>query len=307
MSKVILILLGVLLAAGNAYAVVVTFDTDLEGMVGDTFDPGPRPPYTNNDPVWQGSAGSGGAAGWAGCLVMTGGTTVGGPSIGLNKGTNTDLAGDWVSKYGDGGTVLTWSVDVYCDQALPVFNGITPRIISGVNDWAYDGLGAGSISAGWTTISTEFDTAWTDPQAVAAGWRKIQTGSFSGVADNVSHFEVKYRVFPDFTGQLPDGAMYGYDNFAIRGPAMPGDVNNDGFVGGYDLTQIIQNWGKTGAIRTDGDLDGSTVVGGADYSEVVSNWGNGTLPTEPGAVPEPAALSLLLLGAVGLLKRRALA
>ena len=88
---------------------------------------------------------------------------------------------------------------------------------------------------------------------------------------------------------------------------MAGDVNNDGFVGGYDLTQIIQNWGKTGAVRTDGDLDGSTVVGGGDYTEVVSNWGNGTLPTEPGAVPEPAALSLLLLGALSLLKRRALA
>ena len=221
MRIVTLVLLGLLMASGSAFGVLVDFDSDLEGMDGDTFDPGPRPPYTNNDPVWQNSAGSGGATGWAGCQVITLNTTVGGPYLGMNKGTNTDLAGNWITKYGGGGTELTLSIDVGSSAAVAQFNGLSPRIISGNSDWIYDGLGAGSLAVGWTTLSLTFDTAWTDAQAVAAGWRHIDYGAppaemlFSVNATNVGHFEFKYRKLADNTGQLPDGAMFGFDNIDI--------------------------------------------------------------------------------------------
>ncbi len=90
----------------------------------------------------------------------------------------------------------------------------------------------------------------------------------------------------------------------LRMAPIAGDVNDDGFVGGHDITAIIQNWGMTEARRMDGDLDGDGSVGGADYTEVQSNWGNGTPPEPPGAVPEPAAFSLLLLGGLALIRRR---
>ena len=87
--------------------------------------------------------------------------------------------------------------------------------------------------------------------------------------------------------------------------AIPGDVTADGWVGGADLTAIITNWGMTGATRTDGDLSGDGTVSGPDYTEVITYWGSGTPPPEPGAIPEPATLGLLLAGALaGLIRRR---
>ena len=90
----------------------------------------------------------------------------------------------------------------------------------------------------------------------------------------------------------------------------PGDVNKDQFVGGYDLTQIIQNWGMTGAAWTDGDIDGpggvpDGLVGADDYTAVLTNWGTSYAPEPPGeAVPEPATLALLIIGGLSLIRRR---
>ena len=87
---------------------------------------------------------------------------------------------------------------------------------------------------------------------------------------------------------------------------LPGDVNGDGWVGGLDLTLVITNWGKNPATREQGDLSGDGTVAGADYTEVITYWGTGTpLPPEPGIIPEPATLGLLLAGALaGLIRRR---
>ena len=88
---------------------------------------------------------------------------------------------------------------------------------------------------------------------------------------------------------------------------LPGDVDGDGYVGGSDLTALITNWGMTEATREQGDLDGDGTVSGPDYTEVITYWGSGTFPGEPGAIPEPATIGLLLLGALSLLSRRQLA
>ena len=90
----------------------------------------------------------------------------------------------------------------------------------------------------------------------------------------------------------------------------PGDVNKDQFIGGYDLTQIIQNWGMTGAAWADGDTDGpggvpDGLVGADDYAAVLTNWGTNYAPEPPGeAVPEPATLALLIIGGLSLIRRR---
>ena len=87
-------------------------------------------------------------------------------------------------------------------------------------------------------------------------------------------------------------------------PIIPGDVNEDGWVAGGDLTTVITNWGMAGAVRTDGDLNGNGTVDGPDYTEVLTYWGSGIAPEPPSGVPEPATLVLLLAGGLALLRRR---
>ena len=112
-----------------------------------------------------------------------------------------------------------------------------------------------------------------------------------------------------------EGRLYKYNDgntFALEGVwYMPGDVTGDGWVGGSDLTTVITNWGMTGATHADGDLSGDGTVSGPDYTAVINNWGSGIPmdepmpPYEPGGVPEPATLALMLAGVLsGLLRRR---
>ena len=82
----------------------------------------------------------------------------------------------------------------------------------------------------------------------------------------------------------------------------PGDVDDDNFVGGADLTTVLTNWGNSGVTWTDGDVDpyndgittGDDFIGGGDYTAVLTAWGTSYGPE---AVPEPATLLVLLAGA----------
>ncbi len=96
---------------------------------------------------------------------------------------------------------------------------------------------------------------------------------------------------------------------------LPGDVDGDDFVGGADITQVISNWGMASPTWSDGDVWDSTgeqsgsdgVIDQDDYDEVVGLLGTDYSLPEPGessGLPEPATLSLLLLGSLALLRRR---
>jgi len=85
-------------------------------------------------------------------------------------------------------------------------------------------------------------------------------------------------------------------------PALAGDANLDGSTSFTDLLVMGQNYNRAGRTWTEGDFDNDGAVGFADLLMLSQNY-NRTAPS-PQAVPEPGAVGVLALGALGLLARR---
>ena len=105
-----------------------------------------------------------------------------------------------------------------------------------------------------------------------------------------------------------DGGLTSIQLDAILASAtlLDGDLNGDGFVGVDDLNIVLLNWNQsvTPGDLAAGDGDGNGFVGVDDLNIVLVNWNNGTPPADPGNIPEPATLGLLLLGLPCLSSRR---
>lgn len=174
-----------------------------------------------------------------------------------------------------------------------------------LNAFAYDSWHTYTLVVDVSTANDDFIKLWIDdPTTLGTPDAEITGQSLTpGTTGNVQKFLMRNNS-GDNTFQL-DYVKMGTGIF-VPDP-IAGDVNEDGLVGGYDITKVIANWGETGQTRADGDLSGDGTVDGTDYSTILSNWGNTPLapaPPEPPAVPEPATLLVLLSGALLAIRRR---
>lgn len=92
---------------------------------------------------------------------------------------------------------------------------------------------------------------------------------------------------------------------------LEGDLNGDGFVGLDDLDIILNNWNQTVTVGDplQGDISGAGgtpdgYVGLDDLDVLLNHWNEGT-PPPTNAIPEPASLMLLSMGALALMRRQA--
>jgi hypothetical protein len=88
---------------------------------------------------------------------------------------------------------------------------------------------------------------------------------------------------------------------------FPGDANWDGTVDIADLSILLANFDKTGMTWASGDFNADGSVDIVDLSNLLTNFDKTAVASAPSiaAVPEPSSAVLVVITAVGLLRRRA--
>jgi hypothetical protein len=104
-----------------------------------------------------------------------------------------------------------------------------------------------------------------------------------------------------------------YDDFFIdiipAAVQIPGDANHDGAVNTADFNELAAHFNETttlvwanGDVTADFNADGK--INALDFNTIAANFGATPAAVLAAAVPEPSALGVLGLGALGVLRRR---
>jgi hypothetical protein len=124
----------------------------------------------------------------------------------------------------------------------------------------------------------------------------------SGLCPALPGYEaVNLTAGTPFVGEMETVATTTLENIESF---LLGDANNDDVVSAGDYATVQANFGNTGISGGEllGDANGDGVVSAGDYASVQANFGN-IFPTLT-PTPEPATLSLLVIGGLALIKRR---
>ncbi len=156
----------------------------------------------------------------------------------------------------------------------------------------------GAVTAGWTD---NFALGTLTLGEANAGRIRLVDNS-----DNQPGWEGAEAVYVDGLALNPgatidlNGLKLYYLNGGPPKQFFCGDVNLDGAVDGGDYNLWADHYLLGGMSWGEGDLNGDGIVDGGDFTLWADDYGSATVA----AIPEPAALALLAIGAVALIRRR---
>ena len=164
-----------------------------------------------------------------------------------------------------------------------------------------------SIELGGTTAGDEYDRLVVGGMASLDGTLNVSLIDGFTLAGSLG-FDVldASQVNGDFaTLNLPAGLTWnasdGTLSFSGGGVGLPGDFNGDGTVDAADYVVWSDNRGAGDESALGGNGDGIGGVGQSDYLLWKNSFGNTSGSGSSAAIPEPAALSLLLVTALSVL------
>ncbi|KKL73886.1 hypothetical protein LCGC14_2070440, partial [marine sediment metagenome] len=151
--------------------------------------------------------------------------------------------------------------------------------------------------AGEVSLSGTLDVTLIDPftPSFAQTFDILHWGTLGGTFNTIN----LPGLDPGLVWETTD--LYNTGEISVTG--LLGDANNDSVVSADDYGSVQLNFGDTGDINIPGDANLDGMVSADDYGSVQLNFGD--MAGMGGvSVPEPGTLGLLVIGGVGLLKRR---
>jgi hypothetical protein len=223
---------------------------------------------------------------------------ISGTTWGDLEGTNAGFGDAFISKYDAGGT-LQWtrqlgtsgddaSLGVSADGLDVYISGRTGDSLEGANAGGYDAFVAKFAT---DLLTCDFDNDFTcvivDVDALVG---EIVAGTDNSAFDLTADGAVNNA---DLSQWLSDAATA--NGFA--GPYLMGDANLDGSVNSSDLNDMARNWNQEVARWSAGDFNADGIVDARDLNKIALMWQQSIpVAASPESVPEPAALTLLVLG-----------
>jgi hypothetical protein len=203
----------------------------------------------------------------------------------------------------------------YVSDDLAMWSGINPGADGafsilvdgnqrGSRDWcpAFDAIALAQEGDGGTPprigdFDGDGDIDVDDIDAIAAA---MQAGSTDLTFDLDGDGDVDFDDFAFHVQNLADTSTSYFDEpsgtWMMTGTEL-GDFNLDGTVGLLDLARLGEGWSSSDGWLW-GDANGDGTVGLLDLARLGENWGY-----DRSAIPEPASATVLLMGALMVLKR----